>query len=138
MLGRSDWPRLAAENFVVIGPRDQTYNCIAWSLGIIDRWVVARPYIDTFDTLYRKHGFKPANVDARLDPSLEKVVVFAEGDSIVHAVKQELDGSWTSKMGPDFLIRHTTLEAVGGGAYGQPVRMYVRPRASSTVAAWKP
>lgn len=65
MLGRSDWPRLAAENFVVIGPRDQTYNCIAWSLGIIDRWAVARPFIDTFDTLYRKHGFKPANVRPR-------------------------------------------------------------------------
>jgi hypothetical protein len=36
-------------------------------------------------------------------------------------------GRWSSELGPKVDIEHTTPEAVGGGAYGEPVVVLSRP-----------
>jgi hypothetical protein len=38
-----------------------------------------------------------------------------------------VDGSWTSKLGPDDDIEHPTPESLAGGAYGNVVRTLKRP-----------
>lgn len=134
VLKSPSFPNLKADNFVAIGPYSQSYNCIAWTVGVRDEWVWPGDSIKAFDDLYAKSGYRPLDdMNTALDPTLEKVVIFGlekpDGSiEVTHGVKQEADGRWTSKLGTEPLIRHDQLDGVAGPAYGQPVRVYVRPR----------
>ncbi|MGV3625855.1 MAG: DUF6209 family protein [Archangium sp.] len=133
MLRSKSFPNLKEDTFVGIGPSSQRYNCIAWTIGVRDEWVWPGEKLSVFDALYAKAGFTPLDsLDASLDPSLEKVVVYGlkKGSevTVTHGAKQDESGEWTSKLGTQPLIRHKTLEALNGPSYGEPVRIYVRAR----------
>ena len=136
MLRSKSFPNLKADTFVGIGPSSQRYNCIAWTLGVRDEWVWPGEKLSDFDALYSKAGFTPlASMDATLDPSLEKVVVYGikKGNdvTVTHGARQDASGAWTSKLGTQPLIRHQTLEALNGPSYGEPVRIYVKQEVRS-------
>lgn len=135
MLKSTSFPSLKADQFVGIGPSSQRYNCIAWTLGIRDEWVWPGTTVKDFDALYAKSGFKPLDsMDTSLDPKFEKVVIYGNtlrGSAeieVTHGARQDPSGEWTSKLGTQPLIRHKTLENLVGPSYGEPVRVYVRPR----------
>ncbi|MBK7860992.1 MAG: hypothetical protein IPJ65_20780 [Archangiaceae bacterium] len=135
LLRSKSFPNLQAEDFVGIAPSSQRYNCIAWTLGLRDQWVWPGTRVEDFDALYAKAGYSPApDLDASLDPELEKVALYAltlssGATEVTHGARQQPDGQWTSKIGTQPLIRHHALDDLAGPSYGAPVRIYVRPRA---------
>lgn len=129
------YPNATAENFVGLGPNSPSYNCIAWTLGKRNEWVWPGETVKAFDALYANAGYQPLETfDASFDPALEKVAIYGRKGAlsgrveVLHGAHQELDGEWTSKLGADYLIRHKTLEVINGFSFGEPVRVYARPR----------
>lgn len=138
------YPNLGSE-FEVVAPRTghvdhpksqvagvKQYNCIAWSLGITDRWVWPGKTVREFDELYGKYGYKRAETrNLKHEAGVAKVALYGKLDdtgnvSATHAARQEADGTWTSKLGGEARIRHLTPDAVAGPAYGDPIAVYVR------------
>jgi hypothetical protein len=120
-----------------------TYNCIAWAAEDVSAWwwpvpevhgyywppgvsrdVTVPSFIKAFEML----GYHAFPSDA-LEPGIEKVAIYADADSVpTHAARQLASGSWTSKLGQQVDIEHTTLAALEGGIYGQVVQIMCRPR----------
>lgn len=151
------FPRLGS-NFEVIGaatgrgPADGgdgrgVYNCIAWTLGVTTQWVWSSEWQGTgenglrsMDRLYGQLGYtRLSTADYSLQSGLQKVAVYAtlragtyggEINSMTHGALQEADGTWTSKLGGQALIRHATPNCVNGSSskvdYGVPVAVYAR------------
>jgi hypothetical protein len=133
------FPRLTKDNCEVIGDATPGYNCIAYSLGIYDRWVNPRtgpadaPFSD-MDELYAARGYRrQPGLNWQPERGVEKVVLYAtlnpDGtvDKVTHAARQDRDGAFSSKLGQAPLIRHATPEDLRGSSYGLPVAVYVRP-----------
>jgi hypothetical protein len=131
------FPRLGVK-FKVLAPHTATYNCIAHSLGLNDRWVnpmtgPANAPLAKMDELYAALGYqRQEGLNTILEAGKQKVVVYAtlntDGtiDNVTHAAIQQRDGTWTSKLGQLALIQHPTLESLRGPVYGTPVAVYVR------------
>jgi hypothetical protein len=51
---------------------------------------------------------------------------------MTHAIIQEPDGSWHTKMGGNAMLRIHDPNLLSGGSYGEPVAVYVRPRRDFT------
>jgi hypothetical protein len=138
--GLRDFPRLLTNFEVLATPAPKSYNCIAWSLGITDKWVWPGTTIADFDKLNAKHGYRRlATVDLSLKAGQQKIALYAtrKSDGTVvctHQALQAADGTWTSKLGELPLIKHMTADAVGGGSYGEVVAVYVRAASGSTHA----
>ena len=49
-----------------------------------------------------------------------------EDGKMTHAALQNSDGTWSSKLGSDPLIRHLTADVFGSTSYGRPVAIYAR------------
>ena len=112
-----------------------TYNCIAHTAGIKNVWVNPYQKGDAWDLYYGPLGYaKATGTDTGHEKGVQKVAVYAARlpngklKEYTHAAVREADGTWTSKLGSGPLIRHRTAAAVGGGTYGEVVRVYARPR----------
>ncbi|MFP2912907.1 DUF6209 family protein, partial [Pyxidicoccus sp. 3LFB2] len=136
MLRSKSFPNLQEADFVGIGPSSQKYNCIAWTMGKQDEWVWPGTRVEDFDKLYATQGYKPMDsVDLSNDPNLEKIVVYGlkpkSGTGpveVTHGALMDEQGRLTSKIGTQPLIRHNSADDLTGPSYGEPVRVYVRPR----------
>ncbi|HEY4222003.1 MAG TPA: DUF6209 family protein [Myxococcota bacterium] len=129
-------PKLTQDNFTAIGPCDGGYNCIAWSLGSRAEWVWPGESIAAFDELYRRQGYEPLGAvddDAlKRDPALDKIALYglhnSGGFEVTHAARMDANGTWTSKLGTETLIRHVDVHVVEGPSYGELARVYARRR----------
>lgn len=131
------FPELTDTNFEAIGPSDWSYNCIAWSLGITDEWVWPGDTVEDFDRLYAEHGYSPIEgLDLGRRPGFEKVALYGfrrtddDGETTLeptHAARMDASGYWMSKLGALPLIRRDGADDVCGPAYGDIIRVYVRP-----------
>ncbi|HZI15938.1 MAG TPA: DUF6209 family protein [Myxococcus sp.] len=136
LLRSKSFPNLQEGDFVGIGPSSQRYNCIAWTLGIRDQWVWPGTRVEDFDKLYGKEGYKPLkDLDLSHDPNVEKIVVYGLKPKtgtgpieVTHGARMDEQGRLTSKIGTQPLIRHNSADDLTGPSYGEPVRVYVRPR----------
>ncbi len=68
-----------------------------------------------------------------LETGFEKIAIYATRDADKklqpeHASRQLVDGRWTSKMGNDEDIEHTTVADVSGPEYGKVLCYMRRPR----------
>ncbi len=134
---RQSHPHLGSR-FEVLGPSTKSYNCIAHSLGIHDRWISpqtgpAQNPLAWADRLYAAQGYRRLpGLDFRRQPGVQKVVVYATRQpdgtirQVTHAAVQSPGGGWTSKLGKLALIRHGTPQALNGPSYGEPVAVYIR------------
>ncbi|MEZ6121635.1 MAG: hypothetical protein R3C49_00510 [Planctomycetaceae bacterium] len=143
---RTSFPQLGA-NFEVLGAANGTspapggtygvFNCIAWTLGVVTKWVNPETgpttnILTKMDSLYASRGYtRLITPNYSLQSGFQKIAVYANRDargqiSITHGALQEADGTWTSKLGIGSLIRHQTPQALNGPAYGVPVAVYVR------------
>jgi len=124
-------------NFEVLAAPTRVYNCIAHSLGYHDRWV--NPITSSgpnklagMDRLYAAEGYRRmSTLDFSLQKGYQKVVVYATVvggviKEVTHAAIQSADGTWTSKLGQNALIKHVCPNDVAGGLYGVPVAVYIR------------
>jgi hypothetical protein len=130
-------PRLTADNYRVTSPATWDYNCIAWAAGVTDAWWWPTPgrywppnvpreeslaaFLAAFATLGYTPGTPPVS-----EPGVEKVALYAVGNTPTHAAQLLPSGMWTSKLGPAIDIEHTTPDAVAGGAYGEIVAILTR------------
>lgn len=65
---------------------------------------------------------------ADLEPGYEKVAIYSDDDEYTHSARQLVDGTWTSKLGPDDDINHPTVESLAGGSYGKVCKIMKRAR----------
>jgi hypothetical protein len=127
------FPRLG-NNFEVLAPHSDTYNCIAWSMGIKDHWVWPGYSMSAFDKAYSRLGYRRLkSVNLRHERGVQKIVLYGTrtGNGSVnctHAARQSSDGTWTSKLGKLPLIRHQSANALSGSSYGHPVAVYAKKK----------
>ena len=124
----------AADGFDYVG----LYNCIAWTIGEVNRWVDPITGTDgdrlgKMDALYAEEGYRRLkSLDFDVDKGRQKVVVYAMREKngavtkITHAALQNPDGSWSSKIGALALIKHWKPQDLTGPLYGEPVAVYSR------------
>lgn len=119
--------------FRLTSPTDYNYNCIAWAMGLNDRWcwpwsTYGNPVfwpseptddlpLEAFVKLFETIGYEIC-LSEEVENCLTKVALFVDDtNSVSHAARQLPDGTWTSKLGPLNDIRHS-LHALEGDIYG--------------------
>lgn len=115
---RGYFPNLNVNAAVVTDGISSVYNCIAWTVGVTNRWLWPGTSLANFDTFYRGFGF----VRAGDGP------VAAWGHSSANMTHGSISGPghgprWESKCGQDLRIQHGLGELVGS-SYGRVVAFY--------------
>jgi hypothetical protein len=129
-VGVLNFPDLKWDSFTVASGETEVYNCIANVLGILHEWIW--PENDSFDELFEKHGYERVEgIDLSVDPECDKIILYEKVTwnnclEPVHAIKQNVNGTWSSKNGEEECIHINSPYDIAGGCYGQPMRMYVR------------
>ncbi len=128
--------------FEIKSPRSRIYNCIAWAASDDERWwwpdksgsdywpkgVPREEKIQAFIAAYGTLGYEPCD-NPDLEPGLEKVAIFTKpAGTPAHVAKQLGDGTWTSKLGPDWDIVHHDLDGVECPKYGKATVFLKRSR----------
>jgi hypothetical protein len=134
---RKNFPNLGKRYLVygrsTPGKKNGSYNCIAHTLGIYDRWVWPGSTVTQFDRLYRRHGYRRVK-GLNFAPSerYEKIVLYGKVEKgrlkATHGALQQPNGIWTSKLGQGPLIKHPSPHSLTGPSYGRPIAVYVRER----------
>jgi hypothetical protein len=112
----------------VTGEADESYNCIAWTIGRTDTW------IDPWDTLAEWDAFyAPYNLVR--DPDTGTIAIWKDDSEYTHGcVTAAQHGfSWESKCGESLRILHDLGELVGV-EYGN-VQTYYKPAPAAVPAA---
>jgi hypothetical protein len=134
----SYFPRLAADGYRITSDPSEEQNCIGhaagrpgewWDPAVDDVWPdsVPRDYtVDSLVAVFLTLGYALCDSGTH-EAGYEKIAIYSNGDEYTHAARQLVDGSWTSKLGPDDDIEHPTPESLAGGTYGNVVRMLKRP-----------
>jgi hypothetical protein len=136
----AEFPGLLCAAYEVSSPHDPKYNCIAYAVGDVNRfsydakvkgyyWPPGEPSADTLEgwiKVFSIHGNREADDDT-LEPSYEKIAIYAGNEAPEHVVRQRASGLWISKMGRGCDIDHVTLAALEGDAYGKVVKIMRRP-----------
>jgi hypothetical protein len=143
----SDLPNLRDSDYSVTSEETDGYNCIAWAAGQSDAWWWPSPFaywpgpdndasLESFTRTFQQLGFEACD-SALLQAGLDKVAIYAKDGLATHAARQLENGSWTSKLGEDCDIEHSTLESLEGGIYGRVAILMSRARdhSSSTAGA---
>jgi hypothetical protein len=115
---RAYFTNLDVDQVVVTGEPSNIYNCIAWTVGLTDRWLWPGSSILNFDAFYKGFGF----VRAGDGP------IAAWGHSSSNMTHGSTSGPgygprWESKCGPDLRIQHG-LDELAGSGYGRVVAFY--------------
>ena len=110
--------------------KNKNYNCIAWSLGIDNKWYwpnqdafwpinTMEETVDAFRELYYFHNFEECD-NSKHETGYLKIALFVNANDIpTHASRQLENGNWTSKLGQDIDVEHT-LDSISNGFYGNP------------------
>ena len=117
--------------------RDDKYNCIAWAVGKTDSWWWTRKQFgyhwpkglpheplnrETVENCVRaieSEGFERCG-DGEFENGFEKVAIYVNHLNVPkHAARSLPDGTWTSKMGDDEDIEHSTLDVLEGRGFGK-------------------
>lgn len=120
------------------------HNCIGFAVGdwkrkwwpgeyhpqwSLDYWPPGVPQEETvaaFVQALASVGFEPCP-DGIREGGFEKIALYCLGTEVRHAARQEEDGTWRSKLGPDEDIEHT-LDGLAGPLYGRVAAYLRRPR----------
>ncbi len=115
---RGYFPNLNVDAAVVTDEATPVYNCIAWSVGVTDRWIWPGPSIQDFDRLYQSFGL----VRSGNGP------VAGWGTSSSQMTHGNVSGPghgprWESKCGKGLRIQHGLTE-LEGASYGRVLAFY--------------
>lgn len=114
------FPVLDVDRAIVTDGVSTVYNCIAWTVGVSNRWLWPGNALADFDTFYSGFGFVRGG-----DGSIA-----VWGHSTGHVTHGSVTGvghgpRWESKCGGDLRIQHGIGELVGS-SYGRVVTFYRR------------
>jgi hypothetical protein len=120
---RRFFPNLNVAQAVVTDNMTPAYNCIAWTVGITNRWLWPGGSLAHFDAFYRGYGFARSGNGP----------IAAWGSSTAAMTHGSISGPghgprWESKCGKDLRIQHGLNELVGG-LYGRVLAFYSKGRA---------
>lgn len=126
----SEFPNLTNNNHSVVSPITDNYNCIAWSIGVTDRWmwpknpdafwpsiVTEADELEALIQLYLDKGYEKCE-SSELEKGYGKVAIYVKEYGPTHAALQLESGQWTSKLGGSQDIKHDTLKVLEGESYG--------------------
>jgi hypothetical protein len=144
----SVFPGLADDpNFKIESKQTPDYNCIAWAAIYDDRWVWPVEDADNiegrfywpegvrkdespeaFIGLFESMGYHLCE-DGRYEHGYRKVAVYIDPNNgkVTHAARQRTSGLWTSKLGENHDIIHTTPESLESSPYGK-VSIFLRKK----------
>jgi hypothetical protein len=128
-LYRNKFPSLTVE---VVERFTNAYNCIAWTIGVRDRWVWnevdmnadGEASFSEFIAFYEKHGLTPTPFE---DEAVVAIFGFESNGrlDVKHGARREQNtGFWLSKMGQGGMIRHAELQVFYDSPYGKLLLMF--------------
>jgi hypothetical protein len=104
-----------------------THNCIAYAAGVETEWwshergyrwpAFRSPLINSLVAVFKSLGYKKCK-SAKLQKKYLKVAIYERNGLWTHAARQEPDGKWKSKLGPDEDIEHDSPDCLCGDSYG--------------------
>lgn len=130
------YPNLKTGDWCVTGPATPDYNCIAWTIGVTNRWVWdevdtagdgdGTVSISDFDAFYANHGYSPTPPNET--PADPAIALFADSSGPTHAaIKSSYSCAggilFESKRGRNIRIAHFPYQ-LEGGIYGNIVKYY--------------
>jgi hypothetical protein len=133
-----EFPNLNASNHRKTSEPSLAYNCFGWA--IVGREVLMGPrpnYIwpdgaprdmrlSSFTIAVAAFDWSPCT-DGKLEPDVEKIVLYGLPEYVDHAARQLPNGHWTSKRGlEEDDIEHDTPECISGGAYGSVLAFFAK------------
>lgn len=133
-----EFPNLENEDFQIIEPESDIYNCIAYAAGDTGQswsdepekyWppqVARDPTVRGLQNLFKSLGFKKCH-GPRMEHGYQKVALYGSKNLWTHAALQTPNGRWRSKLGRGPLIEHQTPLGLSGELYGHPY-LYMRRR----------
>lgn len=112
-------------NIEVVERFTNAYNCIAYSIGVTDRWVWNEVDLNEdgtatygeFVTFYNKHGLIPTSFKEEATVAIYGFRRWNGSIDVKHASRKRGD-YWESKMGQGGIIRHRSLDAFDDSPYG--------------------
>jgi len=122
----------------ITSPRTWKYNCVAWAVGMTDQWLEPSPAgfwpiahegnsVDAYVRMFNHYGFQDAE-DGSREKGFEKIVLYADDAGVfLHVARQLPAGKWTSKIGRESDVTHTSPDVLTSATYGKPVRYLKRP-----------
>jgi hypothetical protein len=130
-LYRNQFPELTVE---VVERFTNAFNCIAWTIGVRDRWVWTEIDMNAdgeasfseFINFYQKHGLIPTPLRSDADVAIFGFEKNGKIDVKHGAVREKGTGMWLSKMGQGGIIRHAELEVFTDSPYGNLLLMFKR------------
>jgi hypothetical protein len=129
---RNKFPHLQYE---VIDRFTRVYNCIAYSIGVTDRWVWDEVDMNEdgtasfteFASFYKKHGYEPTTNEHEAIIAVFGFNRLGGRIEVKHAARKE-DDWWYSKMGSGSLLKHKEMDVFRESSYGEPLMMFKEGR----------
>lgn len=113
---RSYFQNLNVQHSLVSGEPSETYNAVAWSLGITNHWLWPGNTLADFDSLFTVYGYEKSLSGT--------IAVYGHRNANITHVAVQIDQNlWESKCGADLRIRHHLME-LSGDCYGKPLAFY--------------
>ena len=119
-------------NFYLTSPSTYLYNCIAYAMGMEDRWVDSAdlPWhwwppvhkgMNESDLIeaFRYFGFEECEMDDTIDANYDKVALYRDANGWTHAARVVGDGVYHSKFGASYDGIHSRGDVLQA-QYGNP------------------
>ena len=116
------YPNLNVNAVWVIGEATPKYNCIAWTVGITDRWVWPGDSLNRFNLFYNIYHATPS-VNGAIAAYANTVPEMTHGSAYLNITQGSIGSTWTSKRGKNILITHD-INGLQGSGYGTIVQRY--------------
>lgn len=130
-------------NFMLTSPFTYRYNCIAYAMGMQDRWVDGAnlPWhwwppvhkgMDVSDLIeaFRFFGFEECGMDDSLDIEYDKVALYCNAEGWTHAARVVGNGVYHSKFGASYDGTHSNGDVLEA-QYGNPFIIMRRRKADA-------
>ncbi len=130
----------ADPNFKLTSAQTYRYNCIAYAMGMDDRWVdtLNVPWhwwppvkkdmsLDSLITAFEYLGFEACDMDDSIENGYDKVVLYQKNDEWQHAARVVEVNKYHSKFGESFDGTHSSGDVLEI-EYGNPYQVMKRSR----------
>lgn len=112
-------------NFRLMSPFTYQYNCIAFAIGMQDRWVdpanlpwhwwppVAKGItVDHLVKVFQYFGFEDCGIDDSIDEKYDKIAIYQNAGHWTHAARIIADGIYHSKFGASYDGVHSRVDVL--------------------------
>ena len=126
-----EFPNLASEEFEIIAPDSDQYNCIAYVAGDTGRWwwpdvdsywpawATSTNSIESLKEAFAGLGYEQCD-DSAAEAGYQKIALYEALGVMTHIALQMPNGRWRSKLGRGPVIEHHSPESLSGENYGNP------------------